>query len=287
MTASDDRSRPRRRGLLLIALAVWAVQAAPAVATAAPDPAGPAAAFSATGTSETAASGPVGAETAWIAAGSRADAWPLGAPRKARSWVAKPLAPARGRTRLRGGRARVVGTRTSWSRQALILLVLGSAELKGERWIKLRLGSRPNGSAAWFPRDRFVIRKTRYWVRVNLSGRRVAVYRKGRLARRFRAVIGAPATPTPRGLGALYEINRQPNPRGFLGPWALSLTFHSNVLDNYGGGPGRVAIHGRAGASLIDPLGSARSHGCIRVDNRLIRWMARHVPKGTPVRIRG
>jgi lipoprotein-anchoring transpeptidase ErfK/SrfK len=39
------------------------------------------------------------------------------------------------------------------------------------------------------------------------------------------------------------------------------------VLDDYGGGPGRVAIHGRAGASLLDPLGTARSHGCIRIDN--------------------
>jgi lipoprotein-anchoring transpeptidase ErfK/SrfK len=55
------------------------------------------------------------------------------------------------------------------------------------------------------------------------------------------------------------------------------------VLEDYGGGPGRVAIHGRAGASLLDPLGTARSHGCIRVANRDISWMASHVPVGTPV----
>ena len=35
-------------------------------------------------------------------------------------------------------------------------------------------------------------------------------------------------------------------PSGFLGPWALHLTAHSDVLDDYGGGPGTVAIHGRA-----------------------------------------
>jgi lipoprotein-anchoring transpeptidase ErfK/SrfK len=60
----------------------------------------------------------------------------------------------------------------------------------------------------------------------------------------------------------------------------------SNVLENYGGGPGRVGIHGRAGASLLDPLGSARSHGCIRIDNHHVAWLAAHIPAGTPVRIR-
>jgi lipoprotein-anchoring transpeptidase ErfK/SrfK len=43
---------------------------------------------------------------------------------------------------------------------------------------------------------------------------------------------------------------------------------------SFGGGPGRVAIHGRDGTSLLDPLGSARSHGCIRIDNGPITWMA-------------
>ena len=46
-----------------------------------------------------------------------------------------------------------------------------------------------------------------------------------------------------------------------------------------------VAIHGRDGTSLVDPLGSSRSHGCIRVDDSNIRWMARVVPLGTPVLI--
>ena len=98
-------------------------------------------------------------------------------------------------------------------------------------------------------------------------------------------MIGAPATPTPRGLYAVYEKLAQPNPKGFLGPWALHLTAFSNVLLNYGGGPGRVAIHGRDGASLADPLGSIGSHGCIRIDDANIRWMARVVPLGTPVLI--
>ena len=116
--------------------------------------------------------------------------------------------------------------------------------------------------------------------------RSVRVHRAGKLARRFRAVVGKPGTPTPHGMFAVYERARQPDPAGFIGPWALHLTAHSNVLRNYGGGPGRIAIHGRSGASLRDPLGSGRSHGCVRVPNSDIRWLARKLPVGTPVRIR-
>jgi lipoprotein-anchoring transpeptidase ErfK/SrfK len=58
------------------------------------------------------------------------------------------------------------------------------------------------------------------------------------------------------------------------------------VLESYGGGPGRVAIHGRGGASLRDPLGSARSHGCVRIPNRAVAWLAERAAPGTPVDIR-
>jgi hypothetical protein len=69
------------------------------------------------------------------------------------------------------------------------------------------------------------------------------------------------------------------------GPFALQLTAHSNTLKNYGGRPGRVAMHGRSGGLLADPLGSARSQGCIRMQNRIIRWLARRAPPGTPVEV--
>ena len=57
------------------------------------------------------------------------------------------------------------------------------------------------------------------------------------------------------------------------------------MLHAFDGGPGQVAIHGRGGASLLDPLGSARSHGCIRIDNDAVDVLERDVPPGTPVRI--
>jgi lipoprotein-anchoring transpeptidase ErfK/SrfK len=46
-----------------------------------------------------------------------------------------------------------------------------------------------------------------------------------------------------------------------------------------------VAIHGRNGAYLIAPLGTAASHGCIRVDDAEVGFLARVAISGTPVTI--
>ena len=176
-------------------------------------------------------------------------------------------------------------THAAWGGGPHVLLVLDTRDYKGKTWLRVALPDRPNGSSGWIRED-FVHLKTTSWrVTISRSSHLVTVYRNGHKQRSFRSVVGAPATPTPRGLYAIYEKLAQPNPKGFLGPWALHLTAFSNVLLNYGGGPGRVAIHGRDGASLADPLGSDRSHGCIRVDDANIRWMARVVPLGTPVLI--
>lgn len=57
----------------------------------------------------------------------------------------------------------------------------------------------------------------------------------------------------------------------------MPLTVLSDVLFNFGGGPGRIAIHGRDGASLENPLGSAASHKCVRIDNDEIDWVVAHI----------
>jgi len=226
------------------------------------------------------------------AAGAEANAAPSGpgsssipAPSRANgATVARIVAPVFARTRLdRPRHGRRLRAQTPWSGQAQFLLVLAAAEYHGREWVQVRLPTRPNESAGWIPRDNAVLSRTPYWVRVRTGSRRVAVYRNGRPVRAFRAVVGAPSTPTPHGLAAIYERNRQPEPDGFVGPWILALTLLSDQLRSFDGGPGRIGIHGRDGASFADPLGSARSHGCIRVDNGDIRWMAAHLPAGTPV----
>ena len=259
-----------RRGcaLALVACASWAATTSPADAVAA-----------------SAADAPRAA----AADGAAAERLPLRPVARHGATVAKVLAPTTAR-RAPDGRAPAiwrVPTATGWSGQRQVLLVRRSArDDRGRRWLQVELPIRPNGTTGWIPADYARLSRTPWWVDVSVAGRVVTVYRDGRVARRFRAVVGAPGTPTPRGLFAIWEKNLQPDPGGFIGPWALSLTALSNVLESYGGGPGRVAIHGRAGASLLDPLGTAASHGCVRVDNVDVRWLAHRLPHGTPVRVR-
>jgi lipoprotein-anchoring transpeptidase ErfK/SrfK len=180
-----------------------------------------------------------------------------------------------------------VGALTSWSHEPQTLLVIGTATVRGRAWVRVLLGIRPDGSNGWIPRNRVVLGTDPYWIQVSKSARTVTVYRDGIEQLHVRAVIGASVTPTPDGIAAVWESDRQPSANDFLGAWAMPLTLLSNVLENFGGGPGRIAIHGRGGASLVNPLGSAASHGCIRVDNSAILWMSRRIHQGTPVDVVG
>ncbi|HKZ13091.1 MAG TPA: L,D-transpeptidase [Solirubrobacterales bacterium] len=169
-----------------------------------------------------------------------------------------------------------------WGGGEVQLLVLRSAVRDGRRWLQVRLPERPNSAAGWIREDLTRVSSTPWRIELSTALAQVTVERRGRVVKRFAAVVGKPSTPTPRGLFAIDEPIRQPA-GSELGPWALFLTAHSRVLDDYGGGPGRIAIHGRAGPLLADPLGSHASHGCIRVANRNVRWLRRIAVPGTPV----
>lgn len=169
-----------------------------------------------------------------------------------------------------------------------LLLLEPPREARGRCWLRVRLPQRPNDASGWIDSRRAVVRPTSWRIVVRRSDRSVEVRRDDRLVRRFRAVIGTPATPTPSGLFAVSEVWRG-RPTDFLGSWVLGLTAHSDVLQEYDGGDGQVALHGRGGASLGDPLGSASSHGCVRLSNRAISWLVRSIGSerlpGVPVRI--
>jgi hypothetical protein len=166
------------------------------------------------------------------------------------------------------------------------LLVLGSrVDAAGHPWLRVRLDYRPNGFAAWIDEEDTVMYRDPWRISVSRARREVWVYDAARLVRSFAAVVGKSSTPTPAGLFAIAAELPQPDPGQFEGSWVLPLTAHSEVLRHFEGGDGQVALHGRGGASLIDPLGSARSHGCVRLANQTIGWIATHVPVGTPVRI--
>ena len=173
--------------------------------------------------------------------------------------------------------------------QAQWLLVLGAARARdGRCWVKVRLPTRPNDASGWLRAEQVLLRPSVWSIAVSLAKRTLALFRGGRVARRVSVVIGAPATPTPTGLFSIIGAWRSP-PDAFLGSWILPLTAHSNALQEFEGGDGTVGVHGRGGASLVDPLGSARSHGCIRVSNADIDWLVHTIgaPQlaGIPVRV--
>jgi L,D-transpeptidase catalytic domain len=204
-------------------------------------------------------------------------AWRAGLVARTRLWHSVP----KRRDRSHGS---IVPREASW------LLVLGAArDRRGRCWVRVRLPSRPNDAAAWVNASRVELRPTRWRLVVSRAARAISVYRDGKRVRRFRVVIGAPPTPTPQGLFSIVDVWRW-NPGDFLGSYILPITAHSDVLQEFGGGDGRVGIHGRGGSSLLDPLGAARSHGCIRLSNGPISWIVRKVGAGglpgIPVRVR-
>jgi lipoprotein-anchoring transpeptidase ErfK/SrfK len=180
-----------------------------------------------------------------------------------------------------------VSTDAPWSGGKNRLLVLGSKrDDNGRTWLHVELPSRPNHSSGWMLADFASVTPTAYRVVVSVSQRTLSLYRAGKLVRTVESVVGAPSTPTPTGLYAVSTAVRQPDAGGFYGPWVLHLNAFSDVLRSFEGGPGTIGIHGRAGASLSTPLGTALSHGCVRVDNDVIDLLARVAQPGTPVEIR-
>ncbi len=222
-----------------------------------------------------------------LLAPSAAQAADTFAPSAGSSLIARIVRPTLGH-KAADGRSPVrvrLRTTAAWAHGPVGLMVLGSRRSpSGQLWLRVAVPVRPNGSSTWVSRDLVQLARTRWRVRIGLATRRLQVLHAGRVVRSARVVVGAPRTPTPRGRFAISERVRQP--RGeVIGPWALHLTAFSRVLHSYDGGPGRIALHGRAGGLLTDPLGSARSHGCVRMSSRFVAWLARRVQPGVPVEI--
>lgn len=211
----------------------------------------------------------------------------VGRPTSRVAWRAELLGP----TGVYGGVSRTGARAGSFVRpaQASWLLVLDAARThSGRCWVEVRLPWRPNDARGWVEVSQVILRPTTWRIAVSTAGRSLSVYRRGRLVRRLQVVVGAPDTPTPVGLFSIIGVWASP-PDAFLGSWILPLTAHSDTLQQFDGGDGTVGIHGRGGASLLDPLGSARSHGCIRVDNTSIDWLVDSIGVGAlagiPVRV--
>jgi lipoprotein-anchoring transpeptidase ErfK/SrfK len=164
-----------------------------------------------------------------------------------------------------------------------VLPVVGHANRAGVHWLRILVPGRPNGGSGWIAQRGTTLTTTSWSIVVRTSRRRAYVYRHGKLVRSLRAIVGKPSTPTPHGRFFVEESVRMLSGAAG-GPFALALSARSNVLQEFDGGPGQIAMHGLA--NLGGTLGTAISHGCVRLSNRSIGWLVARVGAGTPVAIR-
>ena len=187
---------------------------------------------------------------------------------------ARVYASPGGRHLRRFGRLNVNGVPTAFG-------ALGRARCAGD-WIRVQLPTRPNGMLGWVRAADVRLVRVHTRVEVDLSERRLTLYRRGREVFSVAAAIGAPDTPTPTGS---YYVNQRlvaPNPAGPFGPAALGISAFSPVLQDWiQGGP--IAIHG---TNRPDLIGGAVSHGCVRIRNAVLARIYRSALVGTPVLIR-
>ena len=143
----------------------------------------------------------------------------------------------------------------------------------------VQVPKRPNGVTGWVPAGRVEVDTVRARIVVDLSERRVTLYRNGREVLSSKAAIGSSATPTPTGSFYVNQRLIPTDPNGPYGPGAVGISAFSNVLTGWTQG-GPIAIHG---TNAPWSIGRAVSNGCIRVPNETLRRVFAQALSGTPV----
>lgn len=160
----------------------------------------------------------------------------------------------------------------------LVFLVIEDA---GD-WLHVYLPIRPNGSAGWIRSSEVTLTQHNYRMRVDLSAHKLTVFQGGAVLAEIPIGVGTGNAPTPGGVFYTKELLKVPDASGPYGPYAYGLSGFSDVYQTFGSGPGTIGIHG-----TNDPgsIGSNVSHGCIRMTNDWITWLAATLPIGVPVEI--
>ena len=146
----------------------------------------------------------------------------------------------------------------------------------------VQIPQRPNGVTGWVPAKQVSVEQVRTRIVVDLSQKRVTLYRNGKRVLSSIAAIGASATPTPVGRFYVNQRLIPTEPNGPYGPGAVGISAFSNVLTGWTQG-GPIAIHG---TNAPWSIGKAVSNGCIRLPNATLRRVFAQALAGTPVLIR-
>ncbi len=162
------------------------------------------------------------------------------------------------------------------------LLLQEYANAQGNDWVKIRIPARPNGQTGWVRRSALgPFEISRWLLVVDRRRERLTAYDNGRRVYSAPVGIGKRTTPTPPGRFWVRERFRILDPSSAYWPYAIGTSDYSNLSEWPGGGV--VGIHGAWGQPWLIP--GRPSHGCIRMHNPDISWLAPRVPVGTPIHI--
>jgi len=146
-------------------------------------------------------------------------------------------------------------------------------------WYHVELPVRPNGTKGYVRAAAVEVQTVGSRTEVDLSRRKLTLYRGGKPALTSTVAVGSPATPTPIGR---YYVNQRLIPgdaSGPYGPAAIGVSAFSNVLTGWAQG-GPIGIHG-----TNEPwsIGHDVSNGCIRLPNATLSRLFKDAVAGTPV----
>ena len=155
-------------------------------------------------------------------------------------------------------------------------------------WLRVLLPVRPNGSTGWIRTQDVSLAAHNFRIVVELEAHRITAYQGREVLLSEPIGVGTRDAPTPGGLYYTKELIVPLDSAGRVyrdgpyGAYAYGLSGFSEVLFEFGGGDGQFGIHGTNDES---GLGRDVSHGCIRMSNAGITFLAGVLPLGVPVEI--
>jgi lipoprotein-anchoring transpeptidase ErfK/SrfK len=144
------------------------------------------------------------------------------------------------------------------------------------RWAEVISPLLANDERGFVRRSELKLSRVRVAIDVDLSARRLRVWRGGVVLRRVEIAVGAAASPTPIGRFAVTDQLTGFNTSAY-GCCIIALSGHQTNLPPGWTGGDRLAIHGGGG------IGSSVSSGCLHAGESDLRWLLRRVPLGTQV----
>lgn len=156
--------------------------------------------------------------------------------------------------------------------------LLFAVKERQEDWIKVQLPVRPNEATGWVRASDVKVQSISTHIVVEVEKRKLSAFQGQELLMEAPVGVGTAKTPTP--LGTFYVDFSVRNPGPGYGAHMLSVAGFSNVLKNFGGGIGQIAIHGTNNDGSV---GEFSSNGCLRMTNEDVVRLAELVKAGSPV----